>query len=315
MKKQNTYDNRILSLSLPLAALVIYFLYLFFGFNNSSGSSNVSYTHAYPFILFFGYTFTVILCYIYIIKCKKESTLLIYTLPLMFFASLGMMRIDSAVAIISTQADYYPPIMFLVFFLSLIIMGFSSHTLTGAVFTVGASLLWPVFSLTFAPFITASVFVLTDKSKREKQISVTVNLLALVLCAVYAIIKLTPSEDIVFHKEYIPVIILVAISTALSVFYKKIKLIPFALLPLFPLISGIFFNAFPTEIITLSACVAATVIFTGNIILTSGNKEIKSLTEKLLQNPLIYIAIAYFILHTAFSMFSLPGIFRNSFVY
>lgn len=313
MKNKTKNHSRILFALIPLTALALYIMRIVSGYNNSEGRVYIGYTAAYPLILFAEYTLITLLFIPFIKYSKKHNELSLYILPLMLFSALGMMRTDANEMITSREADHTSAIMFIILFAVLVIMAFSGHTVTGAAGTVIGTAFFPAFGLSFSPFIAAAAFLFSDKNRKEKTVSVILNSVSFAAAAVYCVIKLEMTE-ISFNKKYIPVLLLAA---ALVIFFslkKEYKLLPLAVLPLFPLASGILFGAFSTPIYTLAASVAPTVLTLGTAVTAGNNKKLKGYAEKYLHNPVVYIIVAVFILHTASSIFVTPGFFRDVYV-
>ena len=308
MKKQSKKKDpkKILFLILPLTALVLYILRLVSGMGNSDGVTYIIYTNNYPFILLGEYVLTVLLFFPFLTKADENGDDSVHIISLMFFAALGMMRIDSNTPITGLDADHAPAVMFLILFATLILMVFSKIPLTGAFGIAAGTLFYPAFGISFAPFIAAASFFCNGKDKSKGLIYGIINTAHCAAAAVYGIIKLEVCE-FTFSKKYIPVLIAVI---ALMVFFavkKDFSLLPVSLLPLFPLFAGIFFNAFPTPLFTLAASIAPLVITSGSLALRGSDKKIQGYAQALVHNPVCFIVIAAFILHTAAYGFYLPG--------
>lgn len=313
MKKTKVNYTAKLFFIIPLTALALYIFHILLGYNNSEGAPHIAYTKAYPLILFLEYAFTASLFIPLIMKAKDKGEAPVYIFPLMLFSALGMMRIDSATDMKSSDADFGPSIMFLILFAALILMFLSGHPIAGAVGTVAGTAAFPVFGLAFSPFIAAAAFFSECKNEKEKKISVLINCLLSISAIVFCILK-TEISEFSFSKEYIPVFILV---TAAAVFFtvtKEYRLITLSILPLFPLLSGILFGAFPTEFFTLAGSVAPFAVLLGICSLFGDNKKITGYAQKITHNPAIYIIVAVFILHTAGLFFYNPGFFRDRYI-
>ncbi len=313
MKKEKTNNTGILFLIFPLTALALYIMLTVSGFNNSDGVPFTRYTDNYPLVILGEYTLITVLFIPFIIKAKADSKLNFYILPLMLFSALGMMRIDADTMITSSEANRSPAIMFIILFTSLTVMAFSRHTAAGIAGTLAGTAFFPAFGLSFAPFITAAAFLIKDKNKKEKTVSVLLNSLVTLAAAIYSVIKLEITE-VSFSKKYIPAIFLSAVLFIFFTAKKEYKLIPLAALPLFPLITGILFGTFSTPLFTLAACVAPLVIIIGTASTAGGNEKLKGYAQKLVHNPAVYIITAVFILHTACSVFVNPGYFRDAYI-
>lgn len=313
MKKAKVNYSAALFLMLPITAFALFIIHLISGFNNSDGIAYIAYTASYPFILFIQYAFITVLFIPLVKKSKNDTEISIYLFPLMLFSALGMMRIDSVSGINSAEADFAPSIMFIILFVTLIIMLLSKHPVTGAAGTVIGTAIFPVFGLAFSPFIAAASFLTECKNEKEKKLSAVTNCLLSVAAIIFCIVKTEITEPN-FSKKYIPVIILVIASALFLLIKKDFELLPLSALPLFPLISGIFFGAFPTEIFTLAGSVAPFAVLLGMCSLFGENKKITGYAKKLTHNPVIYIIIAVFILHTAGYHFYNPGFSRNRYI-
>lgn len=312
-KKNQQKQNLILALMLPFTAVLLFSLKLFWGYSNSEGIPFTGYTSYYPLLLLGEYALTVLLFVPFLTKLNKAQELSVYILPLMLFASLGMMRIDAVTQTVSSQADNSPSFMFLLLFFILDIMAFSGYTLIGAPCSVIGTLLFPAFGLAFSPYITAASFLFRDNSKAQKKASVLINSLTGIFCIVYSIIKLEASE-FSFSKKYIPAIFLIAVLLIFFTVKKAFSLLPLALLPLFTLASGIFFVSFPTPMFTVAAVSASLTLTFGMAVFSGGNEKIKGYAQKIAHNPAIYIPVAVFILHTAYYIFLAPGFFRDTYI-
>lgn len=313
MKKTKVNHTARLSLMIPITAFALYIIHIISGFDNSEGVAHIAYESSYPFILLGEYAFITALFIPLALKAKKTEELGIFILPLMLFSALGMMRIDSDVNLMSGEADHSPSLMFVILFITLIIMLLSKHPVTGAVGTVAGTVFFPAFGLAFSPFIAAASFLTECKNEKEKKLSAVTNCLFSVAAMIFCIIK-TDAQEPNFSKKYIPVIFLVF---ALSVFFlikKEYKLLPLSVLPLFPLISGIVFGSFPTDTFTLAGSVAPLAVLLGMCCLFGDNKKITGYAKKLTHDPVIYIIIAVFILHTAGCHFYNPGFFRDRYI-
>lgn len=310
--KKSKHHSSLL-FTVPALSLALYILRIISGYDTSGGVIFIGYAVNYPLILFAEYMIVTLLFIPFVIKSKNADETRLCILPLMLISSLGMMRIDADTMITSREADHSPAIMFIILTATLVIMAFSGHTATGAIGTFLGTALFSAFGLTFSPFISAAAFLLGNKNEKEKKISVIINLVFSVAAAVYGIIKIE-SVDFSFSKKYIPVLFLVAV---LSVFFaaeKEYGYIPLAVLPVFPLVAGIFFGSFPTELFTLSASVAPTVMLLGTVSLKETDKKITGYAQKLVHNPILYIIAAVFILHTAHPIFAAPGFFRDTYI-
>ncbi len=312
MKKNKKKENftKILFIIIPLTAFALYILHLVSGFSNSDGRIYISYNSMYPVILLGEYALITVLLFPFILNSKKEPELNLFILPLMLFGALGMMRLDSATPITSTEADHAPSIMFIILFITLIVMAFSGYTLTGILGTITGSALYPAFGICFSPFVAAAAFLFNKKKGKKYRISIILNGVLSLGAFIYGALKLEIT-DIAFSKKYIPVIFLVLVFSAFTLFRKEYKLLPLSVLPLFPLVSGMVFGAFPTPLFTLSASVAPFAILLGTAALKGENEKIKGYAKSLSHNPVIYIIVAVFILHTAGAYFVNPGFFRH----
>ncbi len=314
MKQKKTNYTKILFLTIPLLAFVLYVLKLVSGYNNSDGAATVAYNNTYPLLLFGEYALITLLFIPFITNAKKEGEINLYILPLMLFSALGMMRIDAVnltnKLTTSSSADYGPSIMFIIFFVTLLIMIYSKHSLTGAVGTLSGTLIFPAFGICFAPFIAAAAYLCRQEKEKEQLASVIANTVISAGALAYSLIKLE-ANDFSFDKKYLPVILLV---TALAVFFvikKEYTLLPLAALPLFPLAGGILFTCFPTPVFTLAGSVAPVVLLMGTLTVTGANEKIKGYALGIAHNPAAYIIVSVFILHTAALMFVNPGYFRD----
>lgn len=310
---KKTKQNNLLWLTVPVLSLAFYILHIASGYRISSGAILIGYSWSYPIILLAEYAAVTLLFIPFIIKSKKSDDIFIYLLPVMLISSLGMMRIDSDIKITSPEADHSPAVMFIILILTLIITAFSGHTLIGAAGTIAGTVFFPAFGLAFSPFIAAAAFLFNDKNEKEKRISVILNIILSVASAVYSIIRLD-AVDFSFSKKYIPVIFLIAAISVFFVIKKDYRYIPVALLPVFPLAAGVFFKSFSTELFTLSASVAPFVMLTGTCALSEADKKITGYAQRLVHNPAMYLIVAVFILHTAYSVFVNPGYFRNVYI-
>ncbi len=308
-KKKRLDKNLIFFLTIALTAVAAYTVHIVSGYSSSEGQAFILYSTKYPLILLGEYAAVTVLLLPFI-KNEKSEQLNLYIIPLMLFAALGMMRVDAAEPSIMTADTHNPALMFLILFAALTLMIFSGHTLTGLAGTLSGTLLFPAFGMAFAPFIAAAAFLFEDKNKKEKKVSLILHGVFTLAALIWGIIKsdLAPTD---FSKKYIPVILLVVMLAALILIKREYRLIPLAALPLFPLLSGILFGAFPTPLFTLSASVSPLVILSGAAAITEKNKKIKSCAEFIVHNPAIFAVTAVFILHTANVIFVIPGNFRN----
>lgn len=313
MKKQKLRHNLILFISLPLVALALFIMNAVSGYDTSGGTEYIHYEASYIWLLLGEYTVCTLLLLSFNIKADKESHLNAYILPLMLFASLGMMRIDSPVRITSAQADHTPSVMFLILLVTLVITALTSAPVLGAMGTVTGTLIYPAFGLCFAPFIAAAAFLTGSKNDSGRRLSVILNTVLSTAAAVFSVIKLERTEPS-FDKRYIPVLIAVAAMLIFFAVKKEFRLLPLSILPLFPLAAGIFFGVFPTASFTLAASIAATVITLGSVILKGNNEKIKGYAQALVHNPGCFIIIAAFILHCVSARFLNPGYFRGSYM-
>ncbi len=303
----------MLFILIPLCSLLLYILRLVSGFEDSNGTIYISYNISYPFILLGEYAIINIFLLFCAKKIEKKEEPDIYVLSLMLLAALGMMKIDSDTPITSTNADHSPSFMFIILFATLIITAFSGHSFLGCIGTIAGAALFPAFGLCFAPFIFASAFILTKEKKKEHRISLILNGLAALGAFIYGAVKLGITE-IAFDKKYVPVILLVLAWAVLCICKKEYTLLPLSMLPLFPLTAGMIFGAFPTPLFTLSAGVAPFVILLGTAALKGTNKTITGYAKDFSHNPVIYIIVTAFVVHTAGIMFVLPGFIRDVYI-
>lgn len=310
IKKKKKNHIKIFLIMLPLTALALYILHIASAYDTSDGVIFISYSSTYPLILLGEYALITVLLFPFILNSKKEPELNLFILPLMLFGALGMMRLDSATPVTSTEADYDPSIMFIILFITLVVMAFSGHTLSGILGTLTGTALFPAFGICFSPFITAAAFIFNKEKKKEHLVSTILNGALSVGAFIYGAIKLEIT-DISFSKKYVPVIFLALAFAAFTLFRKEYKLLPLSILPLFPLLSGMAFGTFPTPLFTLSASVAPFVILLGTAALKGENEKITGYAKELSHNPVIYIIVAVFILHTADVKFVNPGYFRH----
>lgn len=313
IKNKNENLMPILFAMLPLTAFALYILHMVSGYNNSSGAPYITFNSTYPLIILGEYVLITVLLFPFILNSKKEPRLSLYILPLMLFSGMGMMRFDSESAIKVERLDNSTPIMFLILFITLLLMAFSGHTLTGAVGIITGTAIYPVFALSFVPFITAAAFLFGKEKQKEHLISLILNSVLSAGAFIYGALKLDVT-DIAFNKKYIPVILLVLACAVFFLYKKEYKLLPLSLLPLFPLAAGIIFGGFPTVLFTMIASVAPFVILLGTAALKGENEKIKGYAKELSHNPVIYIIVAVFILHTAGAMFVNPGFFYGNYV-
>lgn len=306
-------EKYYLWLTIPLLSLALYIMHIVSGLFNSTGYAFIAYTPDYPLILFAEYLAVTLLLIPFIIKSKGNEMLSVYLLPLMLVSALGMMRIESSVLITSSEADHSPAFMFVILLVSLIIMALSGHTITGVAGIITGTAFFPVFSLAFAPFIAAASFLFSDSKKNEKKISVILNCIFCLAGIIYGISRLSTSE-FSFSKKYIPILLIAGILAVFFILKKEYTFIPAAVLPLFPLASGIFFGAFPTPLFTLSASIAPLVLLMGTSVIMGENEKLKGHAQKLVHGPASYIVTAVFILHTAFPVFVNPGYFLDIYV-
>lgn len=298
---------------IPITAFALYIIHIVSGFNNSDGIAYIAYESSYPFILLGEYSLITALFIPLVLKAKETEELGIFILPLMLFPALGMMRIDSDANLLSSEADHSPSLMFIILFITLIIMFLSKHPLTGAAGTVIGTAFFPAFGLAFSPFIAAASFFAECKNEKEKKLSAVTNCLLSAAAMIFCFMK-TEIQEPHFSKKYIPVIFLVFALSVFLLIKKEHMLLPLSVLPLFPLISGIIFGAFPTEIFTLAGSVAPAAALLGMCSLFGDNKKITGYAEKLTHDPVIYIIVAVFILHTAGCHFYNPGFFRDRYI-
>lgn len=310
MKKKKDFFIPKLIILFSLTALALYILRIASSFNFSNGLICVSYNSTYYVILLGEYALITALLIPFILKEKKEPELNLFILPLMLFGALGMMRLDSATPVTSTEADHAPSIMFIILFITLVVMAFSGHTLSGILGTLTGTALFPAFGICFSPFITAAAFIFNKEKKKEHLVSTILNGALSVGAFIYGAIKLEIT-DISFSKKYVPVIFLALAFAAFTLFRKEYKLLPLSILPLFPLLSGMAFGTFPTPLFTLSASVAPFVILLGTAALKGENEKITGYAKALSHNPVLYVIVAVFILHTAGAMFVNPGFLRS----
>lgn len=313
MKKTKVNHTAGLLLMIPITAFALYIIHIISGFNNSEGIAYITYESSYPFILLGEYAFITALFIPLALKAKKTEELGIFILPLMLFSALGMMRIDSDANLISGEADHSPSLMFIILLVTLIIMFLSKHPVTGAAGTVAGTVFFPAFGLAFSPFIAAASFLTECKNEKEKKLSAVTNCLFSVAAMIFCIIK-TEAQEPNFSKKYVPVIFLVIVFTVFILTKKAYELLPLSTLPLFPLLTGILFGAFPTDIFTLAGSVAPFAVLLGMCCLFGDNKKITGYAKKLTHDPVIYIIVAVFILHTAGCHFYNPGFFRNWYI-
>ena len=314
MKKTSVPQNRILFLSVPLMALILYVIKLISGYTNSEGTIYIGYTSYYPLILLSGFVFVSLLFIPYIIRSKNEEQLGIHLIPLMLFACLGMITTDADTMITSREADYSPMIMFLIFFVTLTAAAFSGYTLICLIGTTAGSIFFPAFSMCFAPVLTAAAFLLKDKSPLLKRISVILNGLLTAVFAVLHIVKSEAASELSFSKKYIPAILFAVFIAVFFILKKEWRLVPLCILPLLTLLTGIFYNSFPTPLLTLSVSVTPSAVLFFTSALTDGNEKIKGYALKIVHNPLYYILTAVFILRTAYPLFVAPGFLRDVYV-
>ncbi|MBR2410778.1 MAG: hypothetical protein IKB08_03540 [Clostridia bacterium] len=313
MKKTKVNHTAGLLLMIPITAFALYIIHIISGFNNSDGIAYITYESSYPFILLGEYAFITALFIPLALKAKKTEELGIFIFPLMLFSALGMMRIDSDANLTSGEADHSPSLMFIILLVTLIIMFLSKHPVTGTAGTVAGTVFFPAFGLAFSPFIAAASFFTECKNEKEKNLSVVTNCLFSAAAMIFCIIK-TEAQEPDFSKKHIPVIFLVIVFTVFILTKKAYELLPLSTLPLFPLLSGILFGAFPTDTFTLAGSVAPFAVLLGMCCLFGDNKKITGYAKKLTHDPVIYIIVAVFILHTAGCHFYNPGFFRNWYI-
>ncbi len=312
MKKNSHGHNKILFILLPVTALALYTVHIVSGFNYADGTVHTMYTDSYPLILLGEYILCTALLLPFTVNSKDENGLDVYILPLMLFSALGMMRIDSTALITGDSADHSPAIMLIILLVSLVLTAFSGHTAAGAAGTLTGTLLFPAFGLCFSPFIAAAAFLCKDSSETEKRISVLLNTALSLAAAVFSAIRLEMQEPS-FDKKYIPVLAAVAADALFFALKRDLSMLPLSLLPLFPLAAGVFFNAFPSAMFTLTASISPLVLTLGTAALR-GNKKTEGYALSLVHSPACYIIVSAFILHTAACYFVLPGTFRDTYV-
>lgn len=309
-KKEKNNTLLLLWLALPLLSLALYILHIASGYKNTDGILFIAYENSYPLILLAEYTLITLMLIPFILKAKHNEELSIHLLPLLLISALGMMRIDSSVQIAGDKADHAPAIMFIIFFAAILIMAFSGHTVSGAAGTLIGTALYPAFGIAFSPFIAASSFIFNDSNKKEKKASVIINGAVCATALIYGIIRLDPQE-FSFSRKYIPVLLLCAALIAFFGIKKEYSLIPLGILPLLPLAAGIFAGVFPTALFTLSASVAPLAVILTVCALTDGSEKIKGHALSIVHNPVLYVVLSVFIIHTAFPIFANPGYFYD----
>lgn len=312
-KKKKVNNDRILYIALSLLTTALFSIKLLSGFNSSDGYTNILLSHSYPFILLLGHLLILAMICIVIKKAGKNTDMTTYLLPVMLTAGLGMIKIDSDVPIRMEQADFRASGMFLILFAAVILMLFSKNTLSGIAGTLAGSLVSPAFGLCFTPFIVAFAYLNYKGEKKKKLISLGINTAAGIAGIIYCIIKTDIAENLSFDKKYIPALALIAVLFIFFIYRKDYDLLPVAVLPVFPLTAGIVFGTFATPLFTLSASVAPLVLITVITALTDGNKKIKGYAQQIVHNPALYIVVTVFIIHTAYSLFALPGKFVDTY--
>ncbi len=311
--KRKNADSRLLFFTVTvITAAAAFTLRLVSAFNNSDGQATLLYTDSYPLILLGEYAAVTALLLPFI-KKSGSPTMQIHLIPLMLLTALGMMRADAPEASVMTADTHTAAIAFLIFFASSALIFLTGHSLTGLAGAVAGTLVFPLFGITFAPFIAAAAYLSPEKNKRERKISLALHGIFTLAAAVWGIIKANFSYS-GFSAKYIPVLLLTALLAVLIIMKKEYRLLPAALLPLFPLLSGIFTAAFPTALYTLSASIAPLVLVLGLCALTGRNETVRVYAERLIRSPAAYIITAVFILHTCFVIFALPGTFRSTYL-
>lgn len=303
-------QNNLLLITVPLLSLSLYAFHIMSGFEDSGGTSYIAFNSFYPVLLFIEYTAATLLLLPFIIKAKNDSKISDFLIPLILISSLGMTRLDSDTYIENTKADYSPFIMFIIFFVTLIIMALTKTTLTGLLGTLAGTAAFPSFGIAFSPFIVAATLLFSDKNQKTKKLSVILNGILSLICTVYGIIRLK-KPDLSFTRELIPVILIIAVLSFVFIIKKDYELLPLALSGIFPLTAEIIFGLLPTPALTLSAVVCSFTAVFGTSVFLSGNKKTEGYAQKIVHNPALYIVIAFFILHTTYVIFMLPGTFRH----
>ncbi len=311
-KKYNNH-NIILFAAMTVSALALFILKAFSSYDTSEGMINYLVSWSYPVVLSGEYALVTALFIPFITPLNKNHSLNVYLLPVMYFSSLGMMRIDSEIPGNMDAADHAPAIMFLILLSTLTIMAFTKITLTGIAGSVIGTAFFPAFGLGFTPFIAAAAFLIKDKDEKTKKASVTANCILSVACSVFSIIKQNLTE-ISFSKKYIPVILLSLLIVIFFAVKRDVAFIALSILPLFPLVTGILYGAFSSPMLTLSASISPLVLLSGITAITGENKKIEGYAHRIVHNPAAIVIITVFILHTAVPIFSNPGFFRDSYI-
>lgn len=311
-KHNDAGGKKIMLISYTLLTLAFFILRFFSGADNSDGYYHIIYTVSYLITAFIQHILVLICVLSFLPKAENSDKFNERILPLILISGLGMMRSDAPVLTEYENADKTPAFMILILLMTLTVQSLSKITLTGAAGIIAGTLYSPYFGLAFSPFIFAAVFLLEDKNPLLKKISAAVNGSLCIASAVYSVTGRTGS-DLSFHKEYIPVLLLVITLTGFFIYKKDHSLIPLAVLPIFPLFSHIFTGAFPTELFTLSASIAPTVLLFGTAVIGGSSLKLKEYAKKILCNDFLYLAVILFILFTVNILFTAPGSFRETY--
>ena len=268
------------------------------------------YEPTYILLLLTEYVIVTGLLMLFLMKSREHEELHCYLLPVLLISSLGMLRLTGEAQMTSSQADLSCAFMYIILTASLTAMNVSGYTLPGCAGIISGALLFPAFGITFAPFIAAGAFLIEEKVKSIRSISLILNTLCAAGAAVYSVIRLDASTAAVSHKYILVIVMCIAAAFYFTV-KDSISFTPLALLPLIPLAAGVFFNAFPTTEMTLSASVAPLVLLLGASAASGRNKKMQSHAEDIVHNPAAYIVLVIFILRTSATGFYSPGFLRK----
>lgn len=308
-KKEKTRTRNEALLSLFVTTVAFFLLRIFSGLEISNGTSYVFYQKSYPYIFFAMFLITALMFLPFIIKSNELS---VYLVPPTLISCFGMIKIDSDTGILSTYSDFLPATAFLCFLLISVLWAYSGQSVLGILGNVLLCIIFPWFSLTFSPFLTAAAILFEEKNEILKKISPIINALITLGFSVYFIIK-NDTGEFYFNKYFVPVLLLFVFTAVFFAIQKKPLYSLLAVLPLLPLLSGIFYGIFPTSRFILSASVAPFVALISISAMSDKNGTIKECAEKIVHTPYLYIILTAFCLTTACCYFSIPGLFRDTY--
>lgn len=309
-KKKNDTALTLGILFVCLSAL--YCLRLLSSTDTMAGYCFVKATNVYPLLLLGEYVCTFLVFLPLFVKKDIDKTLSVFLSPVLMLVTLGVMRLDSDVMISDSEADFIPSVSFLCFAAVLISAAFSKLPFVTNVGNIVLCILFPSFSLTLSPCLTAAGFLFDEEKPLFKKISAAVNLLT---TAAFAVIYIVNAEkyEFSFGKKHVLVLLFSLCCIAYFAFKKNYSLCALGLLPLLALTAGIFFRAFPTENFTLSVCVAGVTLTAGLAAISGKNQKLKEYALTLVHTPSVYIILSAFLLHVSFCLFTVPGMLRSTF--